>query len=268
MLNSSTLITLIDDQEDYLIHFLEGQKIIQEMVLTQSLQASGLNFYRDLILTTMLMTSLLKRGERLGIYIDSHYPDFHFKIETDFDGRYRSVLLPEDFKEFPQKLCGRLRLTKSFPGKRPYQSIIEINDSTIDQLMILVLIKSYQIDAHLFTSKESDQALLLMRLPPSSKKAASKLTPKEYWFSRQKLFSELFQLGLNELAAIQAFVETHGLKFLHAKALTFTCGCSIENMQALINALSESERQNLYQGSKELEVVCEYCKKKYQLLQK
>ena len=50
------------------------------------------------------MVNFLKPGESLGFYIDSEEPYFRFKIELSNTGTFRTLLLPEEFENFPDKI--------------------------------------------------------------------------------------------------------------------------------------------------------------------
>ena len=67
----SQLYSFLDRNNDFLIHFFEGKKLIQELVLIHELKDKGFLYLRDLVLSTQPMISLLKPNEGFGIYIDS-----------------------------------------------------------------------------------------------------------------------------------------------------------------------------------------------------
>src|SRR5437762_2587208 len=121
MLPVSRLYSFLDHKNGFNIHFLEGQKLIEDLVLTHPLQGSGFAYFRDSILGILPIIFFLKPGESLGIYIDSEDPYFRLKIETGSTGHTRTLLLPEEFNLFPMKITGKVRVTKIFPNqKAPY----------------------------------------------------------------------------------------------------------------------------------------------------
>ena len=85
---------------------MEGQKLIHDLALIRPLQEGGFQYFRDVILSIELMTTLLKRGEQLGFYIDAEEPYFRLKIETNFAGYMRGMLYPDDFRIFPKAVTG------------------------------------------------------------------------------------------------------------------------------------------------------------------
>ncbi len=128
MLEVSRLYSFLDHKNGFNIHFLEGQKFIHDLALIHQVQGSGFAYFRDIILGVMPAIFFLKPGDNLGIYIDSEEPYFRLKIETNYAGHTRTLLLPEEFNQFPMKLTGKARVTKSFSNeKSPYTSIIDMN---------------------------------------------------------------------------------------------------------------------------------------------
>lgn len=268
MLKESALYTFIDDQNDYIIHFLEGQKLVLDFVLRRGHTKEGIDFYRNLLLSTELMTSLLKRGEAIGVYIDSPNPLFNYKIEIDFHGSYRSVLVPSNFSAFSPKITGQLRLVKTYPNKRPYSSIIEINNQTVDELITQVLKKSYQVESYINVSKISDQGVLIIKLPTPPRKEPVNITPREYWFKYQQLFSSIFTAAYNSTELIVERFMNEGMKYLGAKELVFKCGCSEERMRENLMKIQNVSIEEIFGNDDSLEITCDYCNKKYTITKK
>ena len=114
MTPESKLYSFLDNKNSFTIHFLEGQKIIESMATLHHLQGAGFSYYRDLLLSVLPMVSFVKKGESFGFYLDSEAPYFRFKLETNYTGSFRTLLLPADFNQFPQKLTGLVRFSKLF----------------------------------------------------------------------------------------------------------------------------------------------------------
>ena len=109
-LPESRIYTCVDESRSYALHFLEGQKLVQDMALMHQLYGSGFAFFRKICLTVQPMLCLLKQGEYFGFYLDSDEPYFRLKIELTAGGAIRAMLLPEGFQEFPEKVSGTMRL--------------------------------------------------------------------------------------------------------------------------------------------------------------
>ena len=74
MLAISRLYSFLDHKNGVNLHFLEGQKLIHDLVLLHPMQGNGFAYFRDTLLGIMPIVFFLKPGENLGIYIDSCLP--------------------------------------------------------------------------------------------------------------------------------------------------------------------------------------------------
>ena len=96
MLNDSQLFTFIDKDRKFALYFLEGQKLIHDLVLTHRLREAGISYFRSAVLSIQLMLGLLKQGEHFCFYIDSETPYFRLKIEMNAAGLMRGMLYPNE----------------------------------------------------------------------------------------------------------------------------------------------------------------------------
>ena len=83
MLKQSQLYTFIDYDKKFALYFLEGQKLIYDLILTHNLKKSGFSYFRSSVLSVQLMMGLLKHGEHLCYYIDLVSPYFRLTIELN-----------------------------------------------------------------------------------------------------------------------------------------------------------------------------------------
>jgi molecular chaperone Hsp33 len=167
MLEASRLYSFLDHKSGFNIHFLEGQKIIHDLVLLHSMKQSGFAYFRDTFLGLLPIIFFLKPGESLGIYIDSEDPYFRLKIETNSAGHTRTLLLPEEFNLFPMKITGNIRITKIFSNnKSPYTSMLELKAVDTREVINQVLCESYQTNSEVIVGDISDQSVMVTKLPP------------------------------------------------------------------------------------------------------
>ena len=163
----SHLYTFVDEAREFALYFLEGQRLIHDLALLHPIRRAGFAYFRDVVLSVQPMIALLKHGEQLGFYIDSVEPFFRLKIETSHGGATRCALFPEEFQEFPAAMTGTVRVLKLFPDNvAPYESVLEIDALPLREIVNRVLAESYQVHAGIVVSQESDQSLMLLRLPP------------------------------------------------------------------------------------------------------
>ena len=145
-MNKSKLYSFLDDDNNLVIHFFEGQKLIYDIALTHKVQSKGFFFFRDSILSLIPLIAFLKHDEGLGIFVDSENPYFRFKIETHNSGSVRALFLPETFDEHSERITGQCRISKTFPKISPYTSIIDIKDDKFEDIIQNILEKSYLLN--------------------------------------------------------------------------------------------------------------------------
>jgi molecular chaperone Hsp33 len=271
MLPESRLYSFIDQKEGFTLHFLEGQKLIQELAVIHEVIGAGFNYFRDAILSFQPMISFLKPGEGLGIYIDSDEPYFRLKLEMSDQGQMRTLLLPEDFNQFPKTITGRCRIVKTLPDDlNPYTSIIKLDDIDFHNVVNSVLKESYQINSEVFLSQNSDQSVLLTKLPEINVNKVQthySMNVEQYWKRIKAQTERLYALGTTEQQDIQDEFEKSGLLFLGSKEVKFKCTCSRERMlKGVWSIIRGNGIDGVFQPDEDqIETRCDYCKTSYVL---
>jgi molecular chaperone Hsp33 len=264
----SRLYALVDRSREVVIHFLEGQRLIQELALTHSICGGGFAYFRDVVLSVQPMIALLKQGEQLGFYIDSEEPFFRLKIEASHHGATRCALFPDAFNEFPPAMRGLVRVMKIFPGNRPpYQSVLEIEGLPLREIVNRVLLDSYQVNAEVIVSDSSDQSLLLLQLPPLASQGDYEYSTGALLARRAEIsvdLERLFQRALNGKDQVQVAFSTIGFELLADRPVQFRCPCSHERMVGNIRLACGEDFVELFDPHQQaLEITCEYCKSQY-----
>lgn len=274
MLQESRLYSFIDQKEGFTLHFLEGQKLIHDLAIIHNTRAHGFQYFRDAILSIQLMISYLKPGEGLGVYIDSEEPYFRLKVEMSDQGQMRTLLLPDEFDQFPRTIKGKCRVVKTLPNEaQPYTSIVDLDHVSFDEAVNNILKLSYQLQSQIFLSNETDQSVLLMKLPSINvNKIQTNYTfsLEEFWRKVSPDINKLFSKHTDNYETIQQGVEQLGFIFLGSKEIKFKCHCSrermIKNLWTLIN--SNGIDQVFDSSDSSLEIKCDYCKTSYLILKK
>ena len=274
MLPESRLYSFIDQKEGFTLHFLEGQKLINDLAIIHQVIGGGFQYFRDAILSFQPMISFLKAGEGLGVYIDSEEPYFRLKIEMSDSGQMRTLLLPEEFKDFPEKISGKCRIVKLLPGElQPYTSIINLSEVDFHQVVNRILSDSYQSNSEVFLSQDSDQSLMIMKLPEINVNKIQTnyvMSIEQYWKSLEIKTKKLYESGTTDQADIQKHFESEGLLFLGSKMINFKCTCSRDRMFEGVRSLVWSSGIDLVFEPHEdtIETKCDYCKTSYLLTRK
>lgn len=271
MLNQSQMHSFIDENKEFVVHFVEGQKIIHDLAMIHNLKGSGFAFFRDSVLSAIPLITLLKFKENLGLYVDNKDPYFMLKIEMGESGFFRTLLLPETLDEFPDTLSGEARLSKIYAGQnKPYTSIIECNGLNFHQVVNQILRESYQIKGEVIVSEESDQAVFLMQLPRKNWDKEEDTGPvreyPEFEMEILPIVKNIFKSGYNEAAPIKEQLEKAKLQYLTTKELDFKCSCSYERMVSGVGSLIRSNGiDDIYGKDDKIETKCDYCKTFYEI---
>lgn len=259
-LHESQLYTFIDQEKKFALYFLEGQKLVHDLVLTQNLRPEEFEYFRSMVLSLQLMLGYLKTGELFCVYIDSESPYLRLKMEMNAMGLMRGMIYSDGLDAAPEAVTGKLRLLKFLPStKMPYESIIELNHVGVDEIINLVLSRSYQVNSRVFISRESDQSFMLNQLPLLQKEETADLDQAFDYYAAP--LRDIMKMALTDRDAIVAAMDKLGFRFLSAKPVEFNCGCSREQMIENIRQVAKTAGEDVFPpGQDTIEVVCEYCK--------
>lgn len=266
MLAVSRLYSFLDHKEGFNVHFLEGQKLIHDLVLLHPMKGSGFAYFRDMFLGLMPIIFFLKPSESLGLYIDSEDPYFRLKIETNSAGHTRCLLLPEEFNVFPMKISGQVRVTKIFNnGKTPYTSMLELKDVDTKDVINQIMRESYQTNTEVIIGDISDQSIMITKLPGSATANVSDDSHlrKDFQKKHQPFFHKVFETASDDIEQIVKMFEDRGFAYLGSRQIDFFCPCSMERMVLNLRGLYANDLEHLFEGKPEIQVKCDYCRKEY-----
>ena len=265
MLALSRLYSFLDHKNGVNLHFLEGQKLIHDLVLLHPKQGTGFAYFRDTLLGIMPIIFFLKPSESLGIYIDSEDPYFRLKIETNSAGHTRTLLLPEEFNLFPSQISGKIRITKTAQHSTPYTSMLDLKDQDNKEVMNQILRESYQTNSEVIVADQSDQSIMVTKLPPLNVNSNYDETDsrKQYIQKNEAFFQEVFDMALDDIEKIVKKFEDNGLAYLGSRQVNFFCPCSQERMVLNLRNLYATDIDELFSEQSTLEIKCDYCRKVY-----
>lgn len=267
MKSISRLYTFIDNKHGFTAHFIEGHKLIDEVTEIHNIGPKALEFYKKTILTSEQMTTFLKPGEHLGFYIDSEEPYFRFKIEMGQMGDFRTLLLPEEFEDFPSTFTGNCRVHKMYQSKAPYTSLLQYQDHLFENLVNDVIEKSYQSNSKVIVAKDSCSSIMFTKLPPVDIKKdfniSDDMSLDQYISHSKALTDKLFSLKYTNVADVEKVFEKSGLIYLGSREIKFKCHCSKDRMIDNISALNHEVKMDLFKTDKTIETRCDYCNTTY-----
>lgn len=268
MLATSRLYSFLDHKNGFNIHFLEGQKLIHDLVLLHPMQSSGFAYFRDTFLGLLPIVFFLKPQESLGLYIDSEDPYFRLKIETNSAGHTRTLLLPEEFNLFPMKITGKVRVTKVFQNNaHPYTSMLELKETETKEVINRILSESYQTNSEVIVSDISDQSIMVTKLPPSNINSSfdDTLSRAEFIKQHKHFFHDVFEAATDDIEKIVKMFEDKGFSYMTSRQIDFFCPCSKERMVLNLKGLYSHDQEHLFDGKDSIEIKCDYCRKIYNI---
>lgn len=266
MLSTSRLYSFLDHKNGFNVHFLEGQKIIHDLVLLHPMQGSGFAYFRDTFLGLLPIIFFLKPQESLGIYIDSEDPYFRLKIETNSAGHTRTLLLPEEFNLFPHKITGKVRVTKIFQNQsHPYTSMIELNSIETKEVINSIFKESYQTNSEVIVGEASDQSIMVTKLPSTNVNSSlgESLSRQDFIQKHSQFFNGIFEAATSDIEEIVKSFEDRGFSYMTSRQIDFFCPCSKDRMLLNLKGLYANDLDHLFEGKDQVEIKCDYCRKEY-----
>ncbi len=263
-MNSDGRLYTFLNPRGYCIHLINGKSLINALSILHDLHEGGRTYFSETVLSAQLLICLLKPTESFGLYIDSEKPYLRFKMESNFHGQMRSLLFPEDLREFPERLSGNCRLMKHWPDKQPYTSIIEMKDLSTRDLINRILHDSYQTEAQIYIEQGIDQAMLIIRMPPIRKDEVIPTFP-EFMNEHKDVLSTILKKDIQDHDQLVEEFQKIEMKYLISKTVEFHCGCSHERMVENVRKVALKDEQGVFGDEESIEVNCDYCKSKYQI---
>lgn len=267
MLATSRLYSFLDHKNGFNIHFLEGQKLIHDLVLLHPMQGAGFAYFRDTFLGLLPIIFFLKPGESLGLYIDSEDPYFRLKIETNSAGHTRTLLLPEAFNQFPMKISGKIRITKITNQNTPYTSIIDLQDVETKEVINKVFSESYQTNSEVIVGELSDQSIMVTKLPSINVNSTNEesISRKDFIKKNAAFFHDVFETGTDDIEKIVKMFEEKDYAYLGSRQISFFCPCSKDRMIMNLRGLYAGDINEIFSEKDTVEIKCDYCRKMYDI---
>lgn len=268
MLPASRLLSFINHQSGFTVSFLEGSRLIHDLALLHAENVKGFSYLRDFTLLGELLSSYLKHGESMGIFIDCENPYLRLKLEISSIGKSRTLLLPEELDSIPESINGYCRLVKSNPHRaEPYTSFIKVENLKLSEAISLALKKSFQVDSLVLASETSDQSLMLSRLPDiqvDKENRADRPTTQQFFKEIESEVKEIFALATSDEGLLLQRFKDLEFDYISGLDMELSCNCEKDRMVSGIASLAHSESlDGIFEKDSSIEVKCDYCKKRY-----
>ncbi len=227
----------------------------------------------------VLLGCLLKGKQRLAVMVEGNGPLGKLSVETDAAGRVRGTirnpiagLPPKDGRFDVAGAIGRagfLHVWKDLGLKDPYQSMVQLQTSEIAEDLAWYLTSSEQIPSSVSLGVELDNeaqvaaagGLLVQSLPPGDEQQV------EHIIRRLQQLPPVTSLLRNGTFPEQILSQVFGevdFGIQQRVPLEFYCPCHEEQIEAMLRAMGAGELKQLVKEQEQVEVVCEYCRSRYQ----
>ena len=225
-----------------------------------------------------LMSCLLKGQQRLAIMIEGNGPLGKLSVESDAAGRLRGSIrnpvagLPPKEGRFDVAgaigKAGFLHVWKDLGLKEPYQSMVQLQSSEIAEDLAWYLTSSEQVPSSVSLGVELNSegqvaaagGLLIQALPPGDEQQVARIIEK---LQQLPPTTSLLRQGLTPGQILARVFDELEFRVQTEIPLQFHCPCSRSQIEGMLLTLGRDELQQLVTEQETVEVVCEYCRRRY-----
>jgi molecular chaperone Hsp33 len=160
--------------------------------------------------------------------------------------------------------------TDRFPDAIGYQGVVALTGDSLARNLEEYFANSEQLPTRLFMAFEADRVtgLLLQRLPVAGDAAEFIVDLRDELWREVELLAEtvtpdeLARLGLEDL--LHRLFHEHPINVHPGRSLEFSCTCSRERAERMLQALPKEEILELLESRGTIDVTCEVCGARYQ----
>ncbi len=225
-----------------------------------------------------LLGCLLKGEQRLALVVEGNGPLGKLSVEADAKGRVRGTIrnpvanLPPDGDHFDVAgaigKAGFLHVWKDLGLKNPYQSMVQLQSSEIAEDLAWYLTSSEQIPSSIGLGVELDVegrvavagGFLVQSLPPGDIDQIEVLTER---IKKLPPMTSMLRQGLSPAEILSRIFAATEFQVQQEIPLQFFCPCNRQQIEQMLVGLGRQELISLRQEQDPVEVICEYCRKRY-----
>ncbi len=226
----------------------------------------------------VLLAALLKDDQSVQLIFEGNGPLGKVIAEAKSNGQARGYVV-KPHADIPLKNgridvaggighAGFLRVIKDIGMEQKYTGLVQLYSSEIGDDIAYYLTESEQtpsavgLGVHLTTEGEVAAAggFIIQTLPPADDNIISRI---EKQIENLGSFTALLQKGQSPQMIISTIFSDIEHKQTAELNPTFRCRCSLEKMQQVLKTLSRDDLDYLFSEKNELELVCDFCSKRY-----
>lgn len=268
-MEKSRQYSFINNKCGFALSLIEGHSLIEDISKIHNIGDFAKSFYQKTVISSQQLIHFLKPGENLGFYLDSEEPFFRFKIEMSHNGALRTLLLPEEFEDFPKTFSGKCRINKIFANKSPYTSVLEFDNHPLEDIVNEITEKSYQTNSVILSSQDCASSLMITKLPPTNinKKIDDYEETSISDFKNQysELIDECLSLKNTTVLEAEKIFSKFDFQYIGSKEVKFHCPCSKERMINNLYSLNPADIRSLFVEENFIETRCDYCNTTYKI---
>lgn len=158
---------------------------------------------------------------------------------------------------------GRFAITLDQKNGQTYQGIVELEGSSVAEILQNYMIRSEQLETRLWLSSDgnSSSGLLLQMLPEEES------SDPDAWDRVNHLASTLKNEELAELSTreiLHRLFHEEDLRLFEVQPVYFRCTCSREKVANMLKVLGAEEVADILAERESIEVHCEFCNRRYE----
>ncbi len=249
------------------ILLVEAHGPAEEVRRRHSLDPTAARLTAETMVAAALLSAHLKGDESVTVQIQGETPRISIYVDHSADGDLRARTTPAH----PQgegPLEGLMLTIKSHAGREVYRGITPLRGS-IEAGLAKHLAESNQVDAILRLHAHIDSqgrvaaagGVLFERL--AGEPGQPTLEPEEF----EAALGGLRTADTGALLTELAFGSLHGepVSILDHEPLHWSCRCSRERVDVLLQGLGEAELRAMIEEDKGAEITCHFCNEVYRL---
>jgi molecular chaperone Hsp33 len=224
----------------------------------------------ELMAAGALLSATLKFDGALVMQMQGSGPVKLVVVEVTSEGTMRATATWDgDLADLPFRALvgdGRfvITLAPKEEGRQPYQGVVEMTGDTVAAVLEHYMTTSEQLDTRMWLACDTRQAagLLLQRLPGGEDQdvdAWTRFTHLGSTVTGEEL------LGLPARQVIHRLFHEEDVRVFDPTPLAFRCSCSRDRVVGMLRMLGLDEVRSILAEKPEIEVTCEFCRKRYTL---
>jgi molecular chaperone Hsp33 len=218
-----------------------------------------------------LLSATLKFDGALVMQMQGSGPVKLMVVEVTSEGTLRATAHWDgDLAEMPFRALvgdGRfvITLAPKEEGGQPYQGVVAMEGDSVAAVLEHYMRTSEQLDTRLALACDTAQAagLLLQKLPSPAEEADGDAWNRVTHLGATVTSDELLKLPARTL--LRRLFHEEDLRVFDATPLAFRCSCSRERVIGMLRMLGLDEVRSILAEKPEIEVTCEFCRKRYTL---